>query len=128
LAANNEVGLRKCAIPSCQREARPHRRTCSRACSQLWLKVYRFDTDAQKVAQAKTILANPTTYTDAQIRSARRTLGEDVPLQIKSKLSAEDIPAIRADTRSLREIAQDYGVGFGAIRKVKLRETWKHIP
>lgn len=128
MAANNEVA-RKCAIPSCNQPARQHRRTCSRACSQLWLKVYRFDTDAQKVAQAKTILNNPQTYTDAQIRSARRTLGEDVPFQFpNTKLTPEDIPIIRADPRSPREIAKDYGVGTAAIQRVKSGETWKQIP
>ena len=127
MAANNEVA-RKCAIPSCQGEARNGKRTCSRACSQLWLKVYRFDEQAQKIQQAKAILNNPGPYTDAQIRHARRTLGEDVPLRFKAKLKAEDIPAIRADTRSLRDIAKDYGVGFGAIRRVKLGQTWKHVP
>lgn len=120
--------FRKCAIPSCEQPAKPHRRTCSRACSQLWLKVYRFDTEEHRIAQAKTILASPSIYTDAQVRNARRTLGEDVPLQIKSKLKAEDIPNIRTDTRSLKEIADQYEVGVGAIRRVKDRVTWKHIP
>lgn len=125
----DEAEAQKCAVPSCPNEARRHRRTCSRACSQLWLKVYRFDTDAQKVAQAKTILNNPSTYTDAQIRSARRTLGEDVPFQFpNTKLRAEDIPIIRADPRSPREIAKDYGVGSAAIQRVKSGETWKQIP
>lgn len=46
----------------------------------------------------------------------------------KSKLTDEDIINIRADTRSQRAIAADYGVSHTNIGHVKRGETWPHIP
>lgn len=42
-------------------------------------------------------------------------------------LSESDVPLIRDDTRSLTKIAEDYGVTYNAIFKIKHRQTWKHI-
>ena len=44
-----------------------------------------------------------------------------------AKLTASDIPTIRADTRTLHAIAADYGVTFSAIHSIKVRKNWKHI-
>lgn len=46
----------------------------------------------------------------------------------RSVLIESDIPAIRADDRILRRIAEDYGVTLGLIWLVKKRRAWKHIP
>ena len=45
-----------------------------------------------------------------------------------AKLTAADIPAIRADTRAHRTIAADYGVAHATIGAVKRRKMWPHIP
>lgn len=44
-----------------------------------------------------------------------------------AKLTASDIPTIRADGRTLHKIAADYGVTFSAIHAIKSRKNWKHI-
>ena len=45
-----------------------------------------------------------------------------------SKLKEADIPAIRSDPRTLKEIAKDYGVTLQAIWMVKKRKNWNHVP
>jgi hypothetical protein len=42
-------------------------------------------------------------------------------------LRERDIPAIRADTRKLKDIAADYGVTLQAIWYVKKRKNWAHV-
>ena len=54
--------------------------------------------------------------------TARR--GAEVPT---AKLTEDDIPAIRADTRSSSAIAADYGVSRSNIDFIKRRVTWKHV-
>jgi hypothetical protein len=44
-----------------------------------------------------------------------------------TKLTAEKVRAIRADSRSLRVIAADYGVTFSNIRQIKTGQTWQHV-
>lgn len=44
-----------------------------------------------------------------------------------SKLTAADIPLIRADTRMHCVIADEYGVVRSVISNIKRRHTWKHI-
>lgn len=44
-----------------------------------------------------------------------------------ARLTAADIPAIRADTRDLKSIAADYGVHFATISCVRLRKSWAHV-
>lgn len=44
-----------------------------------------------------------------------------------SKLTTEQILAIRKDTRSLRKIAVDYNVDYTNVYKIKRRKSWKHI-
>ena len=43
------------------------------------------------------------------------------------KLSEADVLAIRADCRSSKLIAEDYGVDRSTITRVKLRQVWSHI-
>lgn len=45
----------------------------------------------------------------------------------RAKLTAADIPVIRADPREHRVIAADYGVAHSQIGRIKLRKTWKHV-
>ena len=50
--------------------------------------------------------------------------GESHPM---SKLTEADIPAIRADKRSQRAIAAEYGVSRQQIGRIKNRKRWTHI-
>lgn len=59
---------------------------------------------------------------DAKERQAR---GERVTV---GKLVATQVLAIRADPRSCRAIAEDYGVASMTISTIKRRTTWKHLP
>jgi hypothetical protein len=43
------------------------------------------------------------------------------------KLTAKQALNIRADTRSAREIAVDYGVVDDTVRNIKSGHTWKHL-
>jgi len=44
-----------------------------------------------------------------------------------AKLKTADIPKIRADSRSLKAIARDYGVTHQAIYLVKKGKNWGHV-
>jgi hypothetical protein len=44
-----------------------------------------------------------------------------------AKLTADQVRAIRRDTRLHREIAADYGINFRSVSRIKLRGNWKHI-
>lgn len=44
-----------------------------------------------------------------------------------SKLTEDDVRAIRLDPRSQREIARSYGVDKGTIAHILHRKTWRHI-
>lgn len=44
-----------------------------------------------------------------------------------TKLTKEQVLAIRADNRPIRTIAKDYPVCFATISCVKRRQIWKHI-
>ena len=50
--------------------------------------------------------------------------GEAHPM---AKLTEEDVLAIRADPRTLTQIAKDYNVTNHAICSIRLRKTWRHI-
>lgn len=60
------------------------------------------------------------------IRKGRKTVlaGEDVG---QSKLTAEQVRAIRLDTRSAYVIAEEYGVGPTVIYYVRHRKSWKSV-
>lgn len=44
-----------------------------------------------------------------------------------SKLTAEQVDAIKSDTRSLRVIAKEYGVHHATISHIKTGRNWKHL-
>ena len=44
-----------------------------------------------------------------------------------AKLTAADVLAIRADTRFLRILANEYGVSLGQIYLIKKRKSWAHL-
>lgn len=45
----------------------------------------------------------------------------------RAKLTEDDIPKIRADSRPQKEIARDFGVGGSTINYIKTGKTWKHV-
>jgi hypothetical protein len=45
----------------------------------------------------------------------------------QAKLTDVDIPVIRADPRTLKAIAADYGVSFSLIGQIKNKKVWSHI-
>lgn len=44
------------------------------------------------------------------------------------KLTEEQVISIRNDTRQLKEIAADYGIGKGNVWMIRHRKTWRHLP
>jgi hypothetical protein len=59
-----------------------------------------------------------------------RVLGQQGPRGSRNALAVlteKDIPAIRADQRKLKEIADEYGVTAQAIWQVKKRRSWAHV-
>ena len=44
-----------------------------------------------------------------------------------AKLTEAAVLAIRADSRSLRKIAADYGVHWTTVSRIKIRKLWRHI-
>ena len=50
--------------------------------------------------------------------------GDDCP---NSKLTSAQVLAIRADARSNRAIAREYGVDRGTIAAIKRRKTWRSV-
>lgn len=45
----------------------------------------------------------------------------------RAKLNAEQVIAIRADDRSLRQIARDYGLGYTTVRYLKRGLSWQTV-
>jgi hypothetical protein len=64
-------------------------------------------------------------FTSAELRQANLKRGQDSK---QSSLTDAAVYAIRADGRTLREIATSYKVTPGNIREIKLRHTWAHLP
>jgi hypothetical protein len=63
---------------------------------------------------------------DAKGRRRRPDMrGEKNP---KAKLTGKKVQAIRIDQRALNKIATEYGVTATAIREIKSRKRWTHIP
>ncbi len=60
-----------------------------------------------------------------KVAKRRQSFGENHGM---TKLTEEQVVAIRADARTLQTIAAQYGVTFGLISHIKLRRLWKHIP
>ncbi len=50
--------------------------------------------------------------------------GEQNP---KAKLTEADVRAIRADTRTIKQIAKDYGIHFSLVSLIKRNKVWKFI-
>ena len=44
-----------------------------------------------------------------------------------AKLTADDVRAIRADTRMQKDIAASYGVGAAQIRAIQKRRSWRYV-
>lgn len=44
-----------------------------------------------------------------------------------SKLTKDSVIAIRADGRSISEIAEDYNICNYNVSQIKRKETWKHV-
>lgn len=44
-----------------------------------------------------------------------------------SKLTEDDVKAIRADKRLQRQIAADYGIHQANVSLIKLRKSWSHV-
>ena len=44
-----------------------------------------------------------------------------------SRLTEDQVRAIRADTRTYRAIAADYAIVPSAIHQIKTRKTWRHV-
>lgn len=55
---------------------------------------------------------------------AKDFFGEDNP---QSKLTADDVRSIRADTRVHAEIAKDHGISFQQVSRIKRGERWGHV-
>ena len=45
-----------------------------------------------------------------------------------AKITTEIVLAIRADPRTVREIAETHGVTRGNVAAIKARKTWSHLP
>lgn len=45
-----------------------------------------------------------------------------------SKLTAEQVVAIRADPRVARLVAKDYGIHLSNVYLIRNRKAWAHIP
>ena len=63
-------------------------------------------------------------------RNGKHTKPECTPRGEKhgcAKLTESDVRSIRADLRSERQIARDYGVSRCAINGVKIGKTWSHV-
>lgn len=43
------------------------------------------------------------------------------------KLTKEQVIEIRAITKPLMQLAEEYGISFGQIGKIKRRERWRHV-
>lgn len=54
----------------------------------------------------------------------RQALGVRKP---SAKLTEEMVRAIRADPRSGREVACEYGLSFKQVARIRRRENWKHL-
>jgi len=58
-------------------------------------------------------------------RANRRALkGSENPV---SKITENDVRAIRTDPRSSSEVAKDYGITFSNVCCIRRRKTWKHV-
>ena len=64
----------------------------------------------------------------ADMAAKSRGSGAKGEANCNSKLTPAKVQAIRADTRSQRKIAADYGVSNQTINMICRRLIWKHVP
>ena len=62
--------------------------------------------------------------TQDKVERGRQLRGATVP---SSKLTEDDVRAIRSDPRINTEIAADYGISSPTVTEIKRRKTWKHV-
>lgn len=48
-------------------------------------------------------------------------------LHPRTHLTEDDVRSIRASTRPLRELAQQYGIALPTVKAIRCRHTWKHV-
>lgn len=63
----------------------------------------------------------------AKIHSLTNNCHRVGELNSKAKITEDDVRAIRADTRSYQEIADDYDVSKSTIGFIKTYRSWKHV-
>lgn len=56
---------------------------------------------------------------------SRGPLGE---ANARTALSADDVSAIRKDSRSLRAVAEQYGLSTSGVHGIRNRKSWRHVP
>ena len=76
------------------------------------------------VNPAHLFLGTPKDNTLDAVKKGRMGAGE---ANGRAKLSNDDVLSIREDDRTSRVIGLDYGVQASAIRKIKRRESWRHL-
>lgn len=85
------------------------------------------NTPIKKISE---LLERPQTTVRTKVSNLRRNTKLKKLLKYRTvfknyKLTAEDIPHIRKDNRSLRLIGLDYDVSAVTVYKIKNKETWK---
>lgn len=69
-------------------------------------------------------LGTHTDNSNDKVRKRRHKFGERHSL---AKIKESQVGIIRADRRSNKSIAKDYGVSDTTIAQIKRRETWRHV-
>ena len=69
-------------------------------------------------------IGTPADNSQDDVDADRQLKGEQIAT---SKLTKQQVLAIRLDPRSLRKIAADYNVDHTTIGDIKKRKYWKHI-
>lgn len=59
-----------------------------------------------------------------EIQKGRMPLGESRPI---SKLTADEVRAIRNDSGTNKAMAEKYGMSTGVICRIRQRKIWKHV-
>lgn len=58
----------------------------------------------------------------------RRAITASGVMHHAAKLTDEIVRAIRADPRRRREIGAEYGLSDNHVGRIKLRQSWRHLP
>lgn len=59
-----------------------------------------------------------------RVRKGRNALGES---HGHSKFTEDDIRKIRSDSRSRKQVAEEYNISQGHLRRILIRELWAHV-